>query len=262
MMSIVRKWNLGLVGMAIIWLATTAQAQLFINIYPSQDNDNQTIWIFSGSSTAHYGSSIRSSQNFHRRDSWKAYGGDLYTANKPTNSFFNLSPLFSSANNPVDIESVQTRITTSFTASVTNAPTITIGNTSRPIGSLFMNDAHQPDGTHFENVFDEIGIRITPPNLVYSSNTVSRWFGAGILNKPIGDFLWGNDFSDAERGVPYYLRSFQTGAPYFAGNIANSIQISVHALTIPEPAEYALVFGLFALAFVIVRRRFQKKGLN
>ncbi len=149
-----------------------------------------------------------------------------------------------------------------FPANVTNAPTIRIGNTSRTISSIFMNDAHQPDGTHFGNVFDEIGIRITPPNLVYSSNAVSRWIGSGILNKPIGDFLWGNDFSAAERGVPYYSRGFQTGAPYFAENRAHSIQISVHALTIPEPKEYALVFGLFALAFVIVRRRFQKKELR
>ena len=28
---------------------------------------------------------------------------------------------------------------------------------------------------------------------------------------------------------------------------------------IPEPEEYALVFGLFALGFVVVRRQLQKK---
>ena len=28
---------------------------------------------------------------------------------------------------------------------------------------------------------------------------------------------------------------------------------------VPEPEEYALVFGLFALGFVVVRRYFQKK---
>ena len=116
-----------------------------------------------------------------------------------------------------------------------------IGSTSRPIGSLFMNDGN----------IDEIGIRITPPNLVYSSNSVSRWIGSGIVDKPIGDFengRWRRGFF----GTPPY-------APYFAGG---SVGINIHSSVIPEPAEYALVFGIFALAFVIVRRRFQKKGLR
>lgn len=47
--------------------------------------------------------------------------------------------------------------------------------------------------------------------------------------------------------------------PYFSNQ---SVRISINGQIIPEPAEYALVFGIFALAFVIFRRRFQKKGLN
>ena len=189
---------LGLVGMSIIWLATTAQAQLHVNIYPSQDNTNQTLWIFRGGfATAHYPSSIRSSGNYHARDSWQIDdASDFYPANKPTNAFFNLTPLFGSTN-AIDIESVQNRLpgggyrTSSFTANATNAPAIRIVGdgysvvASRTIGKIFMNDTAN---------YDEIGIRITPPNLVYSSNNVFQLIGSGIMDKPISDFgnspLW------------------------------------------------------------------------
>ena len=71
-LPIIRKWmTLGGAGLALIWTATTAQAQLYIDVYPSQDNDNQTIWIFHGVSAAGITTSIRSSGNYHARDSWK-----------------------------------------------------------------------------------------------------------------------------------------------------------------------------------------------
>ena len=38
-----------------------------------------------------------------------------------------------------------------------------------------------------------------------------------------------------------------------------SIQLVVHIQIIPEPEEYDLIFGLFALGFVLCRRHFQKK---
>ena len=115
---------LGLAGMAMIWLSTTAQAQ-YLNVYPSQDNpDSQTLWIFLDSlgSVANYGSSIRSSggDNYHARDSWKLQHShnitgatNFYVANKPTNQVLNLSPLFSSTNNPKDVESVRVRLASS-----------------------------------------------------------------------------------------------------------------------------------------------------
>ena len=113
-----------------------------------------------------------------------------------------------------------------------------------------MNNAHQPDVTHFGSVFDEIGIRGTPPNnLVFTNGQTSSWFGSGVLNKPIGDFLWGNDFSAAEHGVPY-----------FAENRAHSIQISVHARAIPEPEKYVLVTGFITLTFVIARSAYLKRN--
>lgn len=252
-----KRTALGLAGMAMIWTATTAQAQsIIITVYPSQDNpDSETIWIFGSdgsSSTASQGSSIRSSQNFHIRDSWQlhrsaVFGVDFYAANKPTNQFFNLVPLFSSTNNPIDIESVTKRLpggvrrnlllNEAFPAN--DAPTIRIGDTSRTISSLFMNDTAN---------FDEIGIRNTPPNLVFTNGQTSRWFGSGILNKPISDFYPTSITADYPN---------RQGAPYFADGISIGILGAI-----PEPEEYALVFGLFALAFVIVRRHFRKKGLN
>ena len=182
-----KRAALGLAGTAMIWTATTAQAQLYIDVYPSQDNpDSETLWIFSGSSIANYGSSIRSSGNYHARDSWKlnaAHGVDVYFANQPTNQLVSLSPLFSSANNPIDIESVQVR--GSFGSARTNAPTMTAGSANKTIGSIFMNRGLRSD----LSTGDEIGIRGTSGgNLVYTNGQTFRWIGSGILAKPIGDF--------------------------------------------------------------------------
>ena len=244
-----------------IWMSTTAQAQSYIiDIYPSQDNPNQTLWIFwhVGRQQAHYGSTIRGigGTNYKVRNSWKYAGDDgaLYFANKPTNEVFSLSPLFSSTNHPKDIDSITKRLhgshgfgpfttnTIYFQDRVTNVPTIFAGNASKTIGGIFMNDA---DG-------DEIGIRGTSgANLSYTNGQSFRWFGTGILDKPISDFdltypvqSWGSDTQNS---------------PYFAANENSSVRIRIHSSVIPEPEEYALVFGLFALAFVFFAPSIQKK---
>ncbi len=136
-----KRTALGWAGMALIWATPESQAQLLIDVYPSQDNSNQTLWIFSGSSAANYGSSIRSSGNYHARDSWKlnaAHGVDVYFANQPTNQLVSLFPLFSSTNNLIDIESVQTRIPSSFSASATNSPTMTAGISQAKPSAVFL----------------------------------------------------------------------------------------------------------------------------
>ena len=211
--------------------------------------------------TATYGSSIRSSGNYHARDSWQLapvnlFATNFYTANKPTNLLVSLSPLFSSTNNQKDIDSITRRLQGShgfgplsspprlFPESVTNAPTISAGSASKTIGNIFMNDTAS---------FDEMGIRGTSGgNLVYTNGQTTRLFGSGIMNKPIGDFPTpeGNNNEATFSG--------RHGAPFF-GRIH---VIHIHGRVIPEPEEYALVFGLFALAFVIVRRHFQKKGIR
>ncbi len=234
------------------FLATTAEAQLFINVYPSQNNTNQTLWLFSGEQQAEHTSTIRSSGNYHRRDFWKMNPAGpvtnfYYGADKPTNAFFNLTPLFGSTN-AIDIESIRTRFsglpgsygslgtnTLWFHYHATNAPTVTTGSGSKTIGKMFMNDT---------STYDEMGIRHTGgSNLWYTNQQRIYFSGAGIMDKPILDF--GSAHNNSQE------RSF----------LGNTV-VWVHHQVIPEPEQYALVFGIFALAFVIFRRRFQKKGLN
>ena len=218
---------------------------MIINVYPSQDNyTNQTLWVFSGSSTtSRTTGSIRTSGDSSSQDTWRV-NGNLFNANEPNfpGATFSLSPLFSSSNTD-DIASVRARIpgggrtNITFAASATNTPTITIGSGSRTIANFWMwNDGNQ----------DRLGIRVSGSSLSYSQNESSAWVGAGILNKPIGDFHTGT----FNRG-----RSF----PTFAAANTGSIRVTVNSQVIPEPQEYALIFGLFALAFVFFHRRFLQK---
>ena len=175
--------------------------------------------------------------------------GDLYNANRPNNQLLTLSPLLSSTNSK-DIASVNARIpgggktNITFVASATNTPTITIaGRGTRTIARLFMDeDAH----TSSQGVRDGWGIRIQAPNLLYGSGEASSWVGAGVINKPIGDFFTGTFHNWG-------------GVPRFAGSSDGSLRIVVNSQIIPEPEEYALVFGLFALGFVFFHRRMMQK---
>ena len=221
-----------------------SQAQLVINVYPSQDNTNQTIWIFSGSSTARDNWGIRTSGNYSSRDTWETSdnNGNIYNANSPNNSQLSLSPLFSSSNTD-DIASVRARIpgggrtNITFAASATNTPTITIGSTSRTISRLFMDED--------TGAYDDVGIRVSGSDLSYSTGNSSAWVGAGIISKPIGDFHAGT-FNNV------------TG-PQFASASPNSVRLVINSQVIPEPEEYALVFALFALGFVFFHRRITRK---
>ncbi len=98
---------------------------------------------------------------------------------------------------------------------------------------------------------DEMGIRGTSGgNLVYTNGQTFRWFGSGVLDKPIEDFInIGRDVRNTGNN------------PYFAERFAGHIQLRLHRHVIPEPEEYALVFGLFALGFVFFRH-FRKKTRN
>ena len=99
----------------------------------------------------------------------------------------------------------------------------------------------------------EIGIRGMAGdgvNLGYTTNDVFRWVGTGILDKPISDFGRRDSF----------IISNQTSAnrPFFASR-DGGISLTFHSSAIPEPEEYAIVFGLVALGFFVFSR-FQKKG--
>ena len=97
-----------------------------------------------------------------------------------------------------------------------------------------------------------MGIRVSGSNLPYSSGNYSAWVGAGILSKPIGDFFGRRTYNNWKIGIV---------GTRFAANSHGSLRIVVNSQIIPEPEEYALVFGLFALGFVFFHRRriMQKK---
>ncbi len=225
-----------------------SQAQLILNAYPSQDHTNQTLWIFSGSSTSRSASAqIRNqaSLNTDNQDTWQidSNGGNIFDANKPSDTSFQLSPLLSSTNSK-DIASVRARIpgggktNITFVANATNTPTLTIGSGSSAISHLFL-DEDNAGVAHY----DDFGIRASGGFNYGPGN--SAWIGAGLINKPIGDFFTGTFNNRAD-------------APFFAANSVGSVRVIVNSQFIPEPEEYALIFGLFALGFVFFHR-WQKK---
>ena len=62
-----------ILGIVLAETAAMAQAHLYIDVYPSQDNPNQNLWFFGvrgGDPTANYGSTIQSGGNYHARDSF------------------------------------------------------------------------------------------------------------------------------------------------------------------------------------------------
>ena len=79
------------------------------------------------------------------------------------------------------------------------------------------------------------------------SSGSSFWVGAGLLNKPIGDFFAGTFNNRVSNGHD------------FAADATGSVRIIVNNQVIPEPEEYALVFALFALGFVFFHRHRQRK---
>lgn len=239
-----------------------ARAQLYIDVYESRDNaSTSTLWVFSGSSTAAQLYSVRNNTvgnaNFHRRDSWEVSdnGGALYVTNAPSNEQSALTSIDTlnavSSRDRWYVANVLTNVTT------VTAPTLTFTTNSvdqtRAISHLFLND----DPGSGPGDRDELGIRVSGGSFRYEATSASAWSGAGILAKPFSDFYTGAadgtfTFSNVGTGA--------TSGPRFAAASDGSVVVRFHRGTvIPEPAEYALVFGLFALGFVVVRRHFQKK---
>ena len=100
---------------------------------------------------------------------------------------------------------------------------------------------------------DEIGIRVTPPNLVYSNGQTFSFFGSGILNKPIGDFTAGT------YSVLGWLNT--VGAPYIAERSNQGhFSIRVQSRAIPEPEGYMLIAGFAALLYVVIRNAYDKRN--
>ena len=247
-----RKFSLFLSGLCFFFGGgDMPQAQLAINVYPSQDNTNKTIWIFSGSSTTRSANSIRVSTTdnaYQLRDLWDIHSSrNIYPTNgSSAGQVLSLSPLFSSTN-ATDIASVRARIPgggktdIAFSSSATNQPGITIRFSYRQIHGMYMRN-YSP-GTS-----DEMGIRVSgASDFGYSANHNSIWSGSGILDKPISDFTIGGPIPNTPSG------------PLFAAAGSGSVRLTINSGNIPEPEEYALVFSLFALGFVFFHRHRQKK---
>ena len=219
-----------------------SQAQLILTIQPYQgDTNNTTLWTFSGSSTADQlgGTILAQSQSPIAYDNGgsdgalePSAGDELFPASAP--SRYSTAALYS------------------LTVNSTNRPRITLGSETRTFHHLFLFNGTQGA--------DAIGLRMPGTNsFSFNAGVASSWRGQGTLSYPIGDFTLpaGTNFfyngfdgprwaDDANSGVPSSstFRVFVSGRP---------------ASFVPEPEEYALIFGLFALGFVVVRRYFQKK---
>ena len=96
-LPIIRKWmGISVIAMALIWTDATTQAQFHIEVYPSQDDPTKTLWIFvspEDGSPANYTSTIRSSGNYHARDSWQLGNSDRNSSTPPTSQPMRLSIL-------------------------------------------------------------------------------------------------------------------------------------------------------------------------
>ena len=127
-----------------------SQAQLLIDVYQSQDNTNQALWVFSGSSTTRQLWSVRNNAagnaNYHRRDTWDMAdnSGDLYAGTEPSNLHISLSSITNqnaiTSRDRWYVANVLTNLTTATDPTIT----FTTGSNpsrSRTINTLFMNQS-------------------------------------------------------------------------------------------------------------------------
>ncbi len=103
----------------------------------------------------------------------------------------------------------------------------------------------------------DIGIRITPPNLVYTNGQRTRWFGSGILNKPHSDFA-PNEYLENPL-VSHTTFGKEIGAPFFAERSVNSVRLRIHHRVIPEPGNYILIACMLCVVYVVARSAIAKR---
>ena len=218
--------------------------------------------MFSGSSQAsvtiaNAGPRVSRSGTYHRSDTHKT--SNAFLRNTPAGQYALTPVVTSSATNaPLDFESLRTRLgqtinwgTTNITipSTATNVPTITFtGRGSRTIANMYLYDVNNTG-------WDDIGPRVSgSSDLNYGTVRPNvNWVGAATMAKPIGDFHITTPGSyNGNRPINSVLGTFT------AYQQNQGLRVRVHNAIIPEPKEYALVFGLFALAFVFFHR-WQKK---
>ena len=141
----------------------------------------------------------------------------------------------------------------SLTANPNSLPQITTPSGTGTISRINLNYA-VPSGAM--NGIDIMDIRVNGSNLGYSSGDAISWNGQGTLPYAITNFTVNNP-GEYYYGLPFFAASGTVGMPS-SGGFRVMVSSAPSAL-VPEPQEYALVFGLFALGFVIVRRRMIQK---
>ncbi len=215
---------------------------------------------------------ISTSGGYNRRDTHKTTRALLQDPISLTPAAnYNLTPLFTATatNAARDLESLRTRLgqtiklgTTNtldditIPSSATNVPTLTFtGVGSRTIAAMHLNNVQNTG-------WDDIGPRVSGSNFQYGTGQPNvNWIGAAIMtNKPIAHFHLSDFFATrpedrytGNRPGNGVLRSWT------AYQENQGLRIRVHGAVIPEPEEYALVFGLFALGFVFFHRRMMQK---
>ena len=144
-----------------------------------------------------------------------------------TNVLRSLSPLSTLAANDLD------RL-----AEGDSAPTITIAGTNAL--SISHIAFHSRTGPGLR-AHPDLGIRVNQYYLYSAPETVS-WSGAGVLT----------NFNMSQFNPGIYQSSSH---PNFS---SHALRLTVNSRAIPEPQEYDLIFGLFALGLVFFRH-WQKK---
>ena len=227
------------------------QAQLYVDIYPSQEYTNGILFIFSGSTTAPRSSSIRTSSGtvWFFQDTGRLF--DSLTASDPGTGLKTLTPVPVSATDKdhgsllFSLRTINSAFTNANLNVLTNTPTMTAGSNSQTITHLHLDSA------------DRFGPRVSS-SLSYTSGGTVSWTGAGTLaNVAISVFNTRDPYIRARKVGS--AGSFYGGSAGITTQVADGLRIRVHTTIIPEPEEYALAFGLFALAFVLLHRHFQKK---
>ena len=196
-----------------------------LTIRPSASNTNNPILVFTGNTTASSAEGIRSSNAGNNEPGDTFTIQNLYSLTTLAGVIRSLSPLTTLAADDPD------RI-----AQGDPAPTITFAQTNALTISRIAFDSQPVLGDH------DLGIRASSFHFYTFGNAVS-WSGAGILT----------NFNMSQFNPGTYQSSSH---PNFS---SQPLRLTVNSRAIPEPEQYALVFGLFALGFVITRRHFQKK---
>ncbi len=219
-----------------------AQAQLAITVNPLQGDSNRTVWTFTGSSAASRDGSIQiGTGNIGLEGAGQLVPYALQSGTPVPPS----TELIPAGNQPSSFGNYAL----SFSTNVNFQPRITISNNTRTISHIFLQNFVGSD---------YVGIRVSgAAPFSYNTNAPVSWRGRGILPYSITNLTTtaaGEYFYNAYSS-PYFAARGTAGTPASGG-----LRVVVSSTpVVPEPEEYALVFGLFALGFVVVRRYFQKK---